>query len=418
MKIENLKNGLAKITIEVTGEKLENLRKDVLALFKDKEVKGFRKGKVPADVLEKEFSEDIHQQMLNQIVREEYSKALKNKEIEPMGELSLIDYKVEKDIMIVNLQLPVEPEFDLPQYKGLNIPLDEVSVSDEEVNEHIKNLELRSAETIEVKEKAKSADKVTIDFEGFVDGVAFEGGKAENHELVLGSKSFIDTFEQQIEGHSVNDEFDVNVTFPENYHAENLKGKKALFKVKLNKIERKKETEINDELAKKYKFNTLDEYKDDVKKQLLKNKELEAKNVKIGKILEKIKNEVKYEVPESLVNMGVHREIEQMRNQLNQYGMQLEQYLQMMGEKEDTFIEKTKERVKDGIKVQNVLYKIRKHENLDISDEELQKGIKEDAVHHGLKYDELSNEDKIGFDEHVYNKLMSQKIIDLLLKNN
>ena len=238
MKIEKLANSELSLEFERNGKEYEELRNTVLAKFKNVKVDGFRKGHVPADVIEKTFADDIRNEIIDEVLREDYTKFLESKEYRPVSELQITNLVYNKDELKVEAKVAIFPEFELTQYKGLNVELEEVSVTDEEVNEEIKKMLERAKTFVKAeREVAELGDVAIIDFEGFVDGVAFDGGKAEGHRLELGSKTFIDNFEEQIVGHKIGEEFDVNVNFPEAYHSEELKGKPAVFKIKLNALE-------------------------------------------------------------------------------------------------------------------------------------------------------------------------------------
>ena len=333
MKKEILNGSEVAFEIIKDGEEFAKLRKDVLSKFKNVKVDGFRKGHVPEDVIEKTFADDIRDEILNRVIREEYAEVLKDKSFKPVSELQITDLKLEKDSLKVNLKVAVFPEFDLPEYKGLNVELEKAEVSDEDVSAQLDRMLSRSKKYEKTtREEAQNGDIANIDFEGFIDGVAFEGGKAQGHKLELGSKTFIDNFEEQIVGHKVGEEFEVNVKFPEEYHAENLKGKPAVFKVKLNSLEEIVLPELNDTFAKENGADTLEDLKTNVRANLLVEKENQAKNVKLSKIVEKIVDGVNIEVPEILVEQDIDANIAQFVQQLQMQGMNLESYLSMTGQ--------------------------------------------------------------------------------------
>lgn len=424
MKKEVLNGSEVAFEIVKDGEEYSKLRKEVLSKFKNVKVDGFRKGHVPEDVIEKTFADDIRDEILNRVIREEYAEVLKDKSFRPVSELQITDLKLEKDSLKVNLKVAVFPEFNLPEYKGLNIELEKVEVSDEDVSSQLDKM-LSRAKKYEktIREEAKNGDIATIDFEGFVDGVAFEGGKAEGHKLELGSKTFIDNFEEQIIGHKVGEEFEVNVKFPEEYHAENLKGKPAVFKIKLHSLEEIVLPELNDDFAKENGADTLEDLKTNVRANLLVEKENQAKNVKLSKIVEKIVDGVNLEVPEILVEQDIDANISQFVQQLQMQGMNLESYLSMTGQTVEKMREDLRVNAIKGIKTSFVLSKIGETENIKVSDEDIENELKNIASMYGMDVEAIKSElEKSGelgrYIGRINSQLFFGKINQFLLENN
>ena len=424
MKKEVLNGSEVAFEIVKDGEEYSKLRKEVLSKFKNVKVDGFRKGHVPEDVIEKTFADDIRDEILNRVIREEYAEVLKDKSFRPVSELQITDLKLEKDSLKVNLKVAVFPEFDLPEYKGLNIELEKVEVSDEDVSSQLDKM-LSRAKKYEktIREEAKNGDIATIDFEGFVDGVAFEGGKAEGHKLELGSKTFIDNFEEQIIGHKVGEEFEVNVKFPEEYHAENLKGKPAVFKIKLHSLEEIVLPELNDDFAKENGADTLEDLKTNVRANLLVEKENQAKNVKLSKIVEKIVDGVNLEVPEILVEQDIDANISQFVQQLQMQGMNLESYLSMTGQTVEKMREDLRANAIKGIKTSFVLSKIGETEGIKVSDEDIENELKNIASMYGMDVEAIKSElEKSGelgrYIGRINSQLFFGKINQFLLENN
>lgn len=424
MKKEVLNGSEVAFEIVKDGEEYSKLRKEVLAKFKNVKVDGFRKGHVPEDVIEKTFADDIRDEILNRVIREEYAEVLKDKSFRPVSELQITDLKLEKDSLKVNLKVAVFPEFDLPEYKGLNIELEKVEVSDEDVSSQLDKM-LSRAKKYEktIREEAKNGDIATIDFEGFVDGVAFEGGKAEGHKLELGSKTFIDNFEEQIIGHKVGEEFEVNVKFPEEYHAENLKGKPAVFKIKLHSLEEIVLPELNDDFAKENGADTLEDLKTNVRANLLVEKENQAKNVKLSKIVEKIVDGVNLEVPEILVEQDIDANISQFVQQLQMQGMNLESYLSMTGQTVEKMREDLRANAIKGIKTSFVLSKVGETEDIKVSDEDIENELKNIASMYGMDVEAIKSElEKSGelgrYIGRINSQLFFGKINQFLLENN
>ena len=424
MKKEILNGSEVAFEIVKDGEEFAKLRKEVLAKFKNVKVDGFRKGHVPEDVIEKTFADDIRDEILNRVIREEYAEVLKDKSFKPVSELQITDLKLEKDSLKVNLKVAVFPEFDLPEYKGLNVELEKAEVSDEDVSAQLDRM-LSRAKKYEktTREEAKNGDIANIDFEGFIDGVAFEGGKAQGHKLELGSKTFIDNFEEQIIGHKVGEEFEVNVKFPEEYHAENLKGKPAVFKVKLNSLEEIVLPELNDDFAKENGADTLEDLKTNVRANLLVEKENQAKNVKLSKIVEKIVDGVNIEVPEILVEQDIDANIAQFVQQLQMQGMNLESYLSMTGQTVEKMREDLRTNAIKGIKTSFVLSKIGETEDIKVSDEDIENELKNIASMYGMDIETIKSElEKSGelgrYIGRINSQLFFGKINEFLLENN
>ena len=424
MKKEVLNGSEVAFEIVKDGEEYSKLRKEVLSKFKNVKVDGFRKGHVPEDVIEKTFADDIRDEILNRVIREEYAEVLKDKSFRPVSELQITDLKLEKDSLKVNLKVAVFPEFDLPEYKGLNIELEKVEVSDEDVSSQLDKMASRAKKYEKtIREEAKNGDIATIDFEGFVDGVAFEGGKAEGHKLELGSKTFIDNFEEQIIGHKVGEEFEVNVKFPEEYHAENLKGKPAIFKIKLHSLEEIVLPELNDDFAKENGADTLEDLKTNVRANLLVEKENQAKNVKLSKIVEKIVDGVNLEVPEILVEQDIDANISQFVQQLQMQGMNLESYLSMTGQTVEKMREDLRANAIKGIKTSFVLSKIGETEDIKVSDEDIENELKNIASMYGMDVEAIKSElEKSGelgrYIGRINSQLFFGKINQFLLENN
>lgn len=424
MKKEILNGSEVAFEIVKDGEEFAKLRKEVLAKFKNVKVDGFRKGHVPEDVIEKTFADDIRDEILNRVIREEYAEVLKDKSFKPVSELQITDLKLEKDSLKVNLKVAVFPEFDLPEYKGLNVELEKAEVSDEDVLAQLDRM-LSRAKKYEktTREEAKNGDIANIDFEGFIDGVAFEGGKAQGHKLELGSKTFIDNFEEQIVGHKVGEKFEVNVKFPEEYHAENLKGKPAVFKVKLNSLEEIVLPELNDDFAKENGADTLEDLKTNVRANLLVEKENQAKNVKLSKIVEKIVDGVNIEVPEILVEQDIDANIAQFVQQLQMQGMNLESYLSMTGQTVEKMREDLRTNAIKGIKTSFVLSKIGETEDIKVSDEDIENELKNIASMYGMDVETIKSElEKSGelgrYIGRINSQLFFGRINEFLLENN
>lgn len=424
MKIEKLANSELSLEFERNGKEYEELRNTVLAKFKNVKVDGFRKGHVPADVIEKTFADDIRNEIIDEVLREDYTKFLESKEYRPVSELQITNLVYNKDELKVEAKVAIFPEFELPQYKGLNVELEEVSVTDEEVNEEIKKMLERAKTFVKAeREVAELGDVAIIDFEGFVDGVAFDGGKAEGHRLELGSKTFIDNFEEQIVGHKIGEEFDVNVNFPEAYHSEELKGKPAVFKIKLNALEVPKLPELDEEFAKGMGYASVQELKDSVKGNVLSSKESKAKEAKLDKVVEQVVNATEVEVPSILVEKDIDNYLGGFANQLKMQGMTFEQFLSMSGNTLEKMRESLRENSTKSVKSGFVFSKIADVEGITVTDEEFNHELGHVASMYGMTVQGLEEElakanglDR--FREQITSQLFFAKMNEFLLNNN
>ena len=424
MKIEKLANSELSLEFERNGKEYEELRNTVLAKFKNVKVDGFRKGHVPADVIEKTFADDIRNEIIDEVLREDYTKFLESKEYRPVSELQITNLVYNKDELKVEAKVAIFPEFELPQYQGLKVELEEVSVTDEEVNEEIKKMLERAKTFVKAeREVAELGDVAIIDFEGFVDGVAFDGGKAEGHRLELGSKTFIDNFEEQIVGHKIGEEFDVNVNFPEAYHSEELKGKPAVFKIKLNALEVPKLPELDEEFAKGMGYASVQELKDSVKGNVLSSKESKAKEAKLDKVVEQVVNATEVEVPSILVEKDIDNYLGGFANQLKMQGMTFEQFLSMSGNTLEKMRESLRENATKSVKSGFVFSKIADVEGITVTDEEFNHELGHVASMYGMTVQGLEEElEKANgldrFREQITSQLFFAKMNEFLLNNN
>ena len=371
--VKKLSETVYEVSATRSGEELKHLKKHVLVHFKDAKVDGFRKGHVPADVLEKKFKKEIEGEILNHIISEEYRKAVEENNLSPIADIKLEKYENNEDNVEVVFTIPVLPEINLGDYKSVKVEKEALDVNDEKVNAEIEIMRSNAGKLKEVAddEAAKDKDVTNINFEGFIDGEAFDGGKAEGFDLTLGSKSFIDTFEDQIIGHKKGDEFDVNVTFPEEYHAENLKGKPAVFKVKVNSIKRKEEAELNEDLAKELGYDSVEDLKAKTKENLIKREETRIENEYKGKVVDAVVEGVNFEIPEAIVEREIQFQINRFAQQLQMQGMSLNQYFEMTGQNIEKMRESIKESAEKSVKRDLVLNEIAKVEKVEATEEEV-----------------------------------------------
>ena len=421
--VKKLSETVYEVSATRSGEELKHLKKHVLVHFKDAKVDGFRKGHVPADVLEKKFKKEIEGEILNHIISEEYRKAVEENNLSPIADIKLEKYENNEDNVEVVFTIPVLPEITLGDYKSVKVEKEVLDVNDEKVNAEIEIMRSNAGKLKEVAddEAAKDKDVTNINFEGFVDGEAFDGGKAEGFDLTLGSKSFIDTFEDQIIGHKKGDEFDVNVTFPEEYHAENLKGKPAVFKVKVNSIKRKEEAELNEDLAKELGYDSVEDLKAKTKENLTKREETRIENEYKGKVVDAVVEGVNFEIPEAIVEREIQFQINRFAQQLQMQGMSLNQYFEMTGQNIEKMRESIKESAEKSVKRDLVLNEIAKVEKVEATEEEVNAELDRTAIMYGMDREGLIAEVKKSgnyarFIDDIKYQIVNRKTVDLLAK--
>ena len=421
--VKKLSETVYEVSVTRNGEELKHLKEHVLVHFKDAKVDGFRKGHVPADVLEKKFKKEIEGEILNHIISEEYRKAVEENNLSPIADIKLEKYENNEDNVEVVFTIPVLPEINLGDYKSVKVEKEALDVNDEKVNAEIEIMRSNAGKLKEVAddEAAKDKDVTNINFEGFIDGEAFDGGKAEGFDLTLGSKSFIDTFEDQIIGHKKGDEFDVNVTFPEEYHAENLKGKPAVFKVKVNSIKRKEEAELNEDLAKELGYDSVEDLKVKTKENLIKREETRIENEYRGKVVDAVVDTVNFEIPEAVVEREIQFQINRFAQQLQMQGMSLNQYFEMTGQDIEKMRESIKESAEKSVKRDLVLTEIAKAENVQATEEEVNAELDRTALMYGMDREGLIAEvRKSGnyarFIDEIKYQIINRKTVDLLAK--
>lgn len=366
------------LTVEVDADTFNKALDDAFKkVVKQVSIPGFRKGKVPRGLFEQRFGvEALYQDALDILLPVEYPKAVEEAGIEPVDRPEIDVEKIEKgENLIFTAKVTVKPEVKLGEYKGLGIEKDDTAVTDEDVQNELKSLQERQAELV-VKEdgKVEEGDTVVLDFEGFVDGEAFEGGKAENYSLEVGSGSFIPGFEDQLVGLEAGAEKDVEVTFPEEYHAEELAGKPAVFKVKIHEIKAKELPELNDEFAKDVdeEVETLAELTEKTKKRLEEAKENEADAKLREELVVKAAENAEADIPQAMIDTELDRMMKEFEQRLQMQGMNLELYFQFSGQDENALKEQMKEDAEKRVKSNLTLEAIAKAENLQVTDEEVE----------------------------------------------
>ena len=417
LTVEKLEKNMAKLTITVPAAEFAEAMKASYIKQRGKiSVPGFRKGKVPQAYLEKMYGPEIfYEDAANTCMESSYPGALDECELDVVSrpEVDVVQMEKGKDF-IYSATVAVKPEVTLGEYKGVEVEKTDSEVTDEDVKEELERVQKQNARNVPVEDRAaKLEDEVSIDFDGYIDGEAFEGGKGENYKLVLGSHSFIDTFEDQIVGKNIGDEFDVNVTF-----AEDLAGKPAVFKCKLLGIKETELPELDDEFASEVsEFDTLDEYKEDLKATLKVRKEQEAKNKKEGLVIDKIIENAQMEIPEPMVETTKEQMLNEFAQQISYQGLSIEQYFQFTGMSKYKFLETATPEAERRIKSRLVLEAVAKTEDIQVSDEELEEELKKMAETYQMDYDQLV--DLVGDSEKEAIKLdiAVQKAVDFVTES-
>ncbi len=384
---------MSKITVEVPAAELDKALKQAYDRQKSRiSIRGFRKGHVPMNVIEKIYGDDVfYEDAANILVSQEYPKAYEESGLDIVSSPKIDITQIEKGKdFIFTAEVATKPDVTLGKYEGVTVTKIDTSVTDEEVEKDIEAQLKRNARTVTKDGAAENGDKVVIDFDGSVDGEHFEGGKAEYYTLELGSHSFIDNFEDQIVGHKAGDEFDVNVTFPENYQEKSLAGKAAVFAIKLHEVKTDEVPTLDDEyVSDTTDFDTVDEYKADVKKQLEVRKENEAKRTKEDEALTKIVEKSDMDLPDAMVDTQVNNIIQDYSRNLAQSGLSFQQFLQYSGQTIDKFRENTRPEAIKRIKTSLCLEKIAEEQKLEATDEDVDKKIDDMAKQYGMKSEDL-----------------------------
>ncbi|WP_342436984.1 trigger factor [Paenibacillus sp. FSL L8-0436] len=373
---EKIEKNLGVLEVEVEAERVATaLDKAFNKVVKKANVPGFRKGKVPRPIFESRFGvESLYQDAIDILLPEVYGEAVEQTDIFPVDRPEVdIEQFAKGQAFIFKAKITVKPEVKLGEYKGLEVPVQKAEVTEEELDAELKRLQERHAELVVVEDEAAANGDITvIDFDGSVDGVQFEGGQAERHSLELGSNSFIPGFEEQVVGMSTGDFKDVEVTFPEAYHAENLAGKAAVFKVKLHEIKRKQLPALDDEFAKDVsEFDTLEEYKADLKAQLESRKQEELKGVRETAVVDKAAANAEVEIPEAMIASEVQNMVRDFDNRLRQQGMNMDMFLSFSGQTREDLEIQMKDDAEKRVRNNLVLEVIAKEEKIEVSEEEV-----------------------------------------------
>ena len=420
--VEKLENNKAKLTITVPTEDFSKALTFAYNKQKGKiNISGFRKGKVPMAIIEKMYGPEVfYDEAANKAINDTYSDVYDECDLEIVSRPSIDVVQIEKGKdFIYTAEVDLKPEVELGTYKGIEIEKVDTVVSGEDVDNEIERVRKTNARKVDITDRAaQDGDITNIDFEGFVDEVAFEGGKGEGYDLTLGSKSFIPGFEDQIIGHSIGEEFDVNVTFPEDYHSEELKGKAAVFKCKINSIKENQLPELDDEYVSDISdAETVEDYKATIRKQLEEKKEKQAKATRENKAIEKLIESSKMDIPASMIENQQHSMLDEFKQQLAMQGMSFDMYSQYTGMNEDVMLEQVKPEAEKRVKSRLVLEAVSKAENIEVSDEDLDKKLEDMAAMY--KMDAAKLKDLVGDKEKeaIKKDIAVEKAAELIVEN-
>lgn len=420
LQIEKLEHNMAKLTIEVDAAEFKKATTEAYKKQKKSfNIPGFRKGKVPQVYIEKLYGPEVfYEEAANIIIPKAYSEEMKDCDLEIVSRPEINIEQIEKGkSFIFTAEVALKPEVTLGEYKGLEAPVEVEEVTDEEVSAELVKQQEENAREIAVEDRAiEDGDIALIDYSGSVDGVKFEGGTAENQTLVIGSGSFIDNFEEQLIGKNIGDEVEVNVTFPEEYHAPELAGKEAVFEVKINGIKVKELPVIDDEFAEEVsEFDTLEEYKADIRAKLVEQKEQAAKTEKENKVVDLAIENATMDIPEAMIEEQTEQMANEFAQNISYQGLQLEQYLQFTGMTQEQFMEDLKPQAKKRIQSRLVLEAVVAAENIEASDEDLNAEITKMAEMYQMEVEKL--QELMGDAEKAQMKedIAVQKAVDFLV---
>ena len=422
-KLEKTENANeVKFEITVEAEKFDNaIKKVYFQSAKYFNIPGFRKGKAPMQIVEKYYGKEIfYEDAFNEVAQGALEEAIAENKLEIVARPEIDEIKqMEKGKdLIFTVVLQTKPEAELGKYKGIEIPKIEYNVTDKDIEHELKHMQEHNSRLISVEDRpVKKGDIVTIDFEGFADGKAFEGGKAEDYELEIGSNTFIPGFEDQIIGMKLEEEKDVNVKFPKEYFSKDLADKDATFKVKLHEIKKKELPKLDDEFAKDTsEFDTLDELKADIKKKLEKQNEDRTKYETEDAVVKALCENVKVDIPSGMIETEVDRMYKDFENRLLYQGAKVEQYLKMVGKTEEDIKKEYEPQAQEGIKTRLAIEAVVKAEKIEATDKEVEDKLKEMAKNYGKENDEefLKNENVRNY---IKESIETEKAIEFLIKN-
>lgn len=422
VQVENLEHNMAKLTIEVSADELEKAIEAAYKKEKNKiSVPGFRKGKVPRAMIEKMYGAEIfYEDAANTVMQKTYPSAVDESGVDIVSRPTVDIVQIEKGKpFIYTAEVAVKPEVTLGKYMGVTVTKVDTSVSEEEIAAELEKERNKNSRTVTVTDRpVQEGDTAVIDFEGFVDGVPFEGGKAENHSLEIGSHTFIDTFEDQLIGKNAGDEVEVNVTFPDQYQAPELAGKPALFKVKIHEIKAKELPELDDEFASEVsEKETLAEFKEEIKERLAQAKEADAKAQKEEEAIQKIIEKSEMDIPEAMIETQCETMLDEFAQRITQSGLSFEQYLQFSGTDVNGLKEQVRPEAVKRIQSSLVLEQIAKEENIEVSDADIDAEIEKMAAAYGMEVDKLKEYMGEAEKNSMKSDLAITKAVELIMDN-
>ncbi|AFK86420.1 MULTISPECIES: trigger factor [Thermoanaerobacterium] len=421
--LKKIENSVATIELNIPKEKFEeglnfSYKKNVGRF----NIPGFRRGKAPRIIVEKYYGEGVlYEDAIEHVFPDAYQEAIDSFKLEPIDNPTIDILQIGKgQDLIIEAVVPVLPDVELGQYKGIEVKKVEYNVKDEDINNRLEQMRQRNARVVPVEDRAaQMGDIVDISFEGFLDGVPFEGGKSDNYSLELGSKTFIPGFEEQIVGHNVNEEFDVNVKFPEDYRAEELKGKDVVFKVKLLSIKHKELPELNDDFAKDVsEFDTLDELKEDIKRELQEQYDFSAKEEMKENAVKAVVENSKVDIPEIMIDRQIDISLRDLDYNLRYQGLDLDKYLEITGKSKEDLRKEMHDDAALRVKTQLVVDKIGKIENITATDEEVDKRLNEMATNYNVKVEDLKKELTESQINNIKDDIVYFKTIDFIFENS
>ena len=420
VQVEKLEKNMAKLTVEVSAEDFKAAIKKAFNKNKNRfAIPGFRKGKAPQAMIEKMYGEGVfYEDAADEAINASYAEAMKESGLEIVSRPEVTIEKIGKDEPFVYSALvAVKPEVTLGQYKGVEVEKADASVSAEDVEAELKKVQEQNARLLTVEDRGvEDGDQTVIDFEGFVDGKGFEGGKAEDYPLTIGSHSFIDTFEEQLIGKKIGEECEVNVTFPTEYHAADLAGKPATFKVTVKEIKVKELPELNDEFASEVsEFDTLDEYKKDVEKKLAEKKEIEANSKNEDAVVAKVVENASMEIPEKMIDAQAENMVQDMARRMQSQGLSLDMYLKYTGMTVEQMKEQARPDAEKRIRTRLVLEAVAKAENIQISDEKVDEEVAKMAEAYKMEVEKLKSYMSESDVKQMKEDLAVQQAVDLLV---
>ena len=420
VQVEKLEKNMAKLTVEVSAEDFKAAIKKAFNKNKNRfAIPGFRKGKAPQAMIEKMYGEGVfYEDAADEAINASYAEAMKESGLDIVSRPEVTIEKIGKDEPFVYSALvAVKPEVTLGQYKGVEVEKADASVSAEDVEAELKKVQEQNARLLTVEDRGvEDGDQTVIDFEGFVDGKGFEGGKAEDYPLTIGSHSFIDTFEEQLIGKKIGEECEVNVTFPTEYHAADLAGKPATFKVTVKEIKVKELPELNDEFASEVsEFDTLDEYKKDVEKKLAEKKEIEANSKNEDAVVAKVVENATMENPDKMIDAQAENMVQDMARRMQSQGLSLDMYLKYTGMTVEQMKEQARPDAEKRIRTRLVLEAVAKAENIQISDEKVDEEVAKMAEAYKMEVEKLKSYMSESDVKQMKEDLAVQQAVDLLV---